>query len=282
MIRVIRILDLPLFSTEDLRCRWLLARVAALEKTLGLDHRAGGMSMEKINFYERELLAQIEEAQGTDLELKDSLLRLVFDHSRQLGISLVRYLNHSFELSDLVEILPELGSPCFTAKWKAHNQAFTLTRKGCTINIALNKSFQCDYWREALDGFVMGVGNDERLARHCSMGHGDSECQDVLFLESEGKAIGGVSASRWGALPEELAGHLKVQVQSLEQKGFKLLVHGYAEGKLYYEMKAKASGNCSPGERMMVDYFETRLTQMFPNLELAEISPQSVLDHKDS
>jgi hypothetical protein len=273
---MIKIIDLPLFSPEDLRCRWLLARVASLEKALGLDRRAGGMSIDLLIPYELELLVQIKTE-----EVTETVLRNVFDHSRQLGMSLVRYLKHTFELSDLAEIIPSLGSPCFAGNWRIHNQAYVLTRLGCSSNGA-RKSWHCDYWREALDGFVMGVGNDERLARHRSQGHGDSDCQDILFMETESKKVVGDGISRWGALPEELANHLRTQSITFEQKGYYLMVHGYSEGKLFYEMKAKATGNCGPGERMMSTHFESKVVQDFPNLKFAEISPQSVLDHKEA
>ncbi len=273
---MIKIIDLPLFSAEDLRCRWLLARVSALEKALGMDRRAGGMSIELLIPYEFELLELVKTE-----EVKEDALRNVFDHSRQLGMSLVRYLKHTFELSDLAEILPLMGSPCFAATWKVHNQAFVLARSGCSANGA-KKSLHCDYWREALDGFVMGVGNDERLARHRSQGHGDADCQDILFMETESKKIVGDGVSRWGALPEELAGHLKNQAIAFEQKGYHLMVHGFSEGKLFYEMKAKSSGNCGPGEQIISTHFESKVMQDFPNLKFAEISPQSVLDHKEA
>lgn len=271
-----KITDLSLFSTDDLRCRWLLARVVALEKILSKEPQSGGLAMDLLGSYEQELLIQVNTRETTE-----AVLRQVFDHSRQLGMSLVRYLKHTFELSDLAEVLPLLGTPCFSGAWQPHNHAFVLSRKGCSANSSKN-SFQCDYWREALDGLIMGVGNEERLARHRSQGHGDIDCQDILFMETESKKIVGDSVMRWGALSTDLADHIKIQTAAFEQKGYYLTIHGFSEGQLYYEMKAKAAGSCGPGERMMSTHFESKMTQDFPYLKFKEISPQSVLDHKDA
>ena len=143
------------FSAGDFSRLWRSARIAALKPLIT-----------KLP----PLPAQLPQA-GQELRLlrflpaerRDDALRGVFDNSWKLGRSAVRYLGLQWELSDLHEVLTSVGIACLTGRWTQHNGALVLNRAGCAPARTIG-SFYCDYWREAIDGLVMGVGGDERYA----------------------------------------------------------------------------------------------------------------------
>jgi hypothetical protein len=153
------------FQVGELALRWRKARVSALSSVMGAELSVSDP------YSEYELLKKIHEAD------RERALRAVFDYSRKLGLSLTKFLGLSWELDDLAEILPHLQLGCFSGAWNQKNGARVLERSGACESLSASGSFGCDYWREALDGFVMGVGENERFTRHRSQGHQDASAQ---------------------------------------------------------------------------------------------------------
>ncbi len=257
------------FDLDEFQSRWLKARISALRAALG-----GGDGA----FSEEQLLQQVS------AETRDLVLRRVFDHSRHLGQSVVRYLGMTWEVADLVDILPRMGAACFSGRWLPHNEAHVLDRGGCSSLSALG-SFGCDYWREALDGLVMGVGENERLARHRSKGHGDASCLDVLFTE-EYVAPRVVSADthctssgerlKYGPIPGEMIQALEPLRKRFEAMKVRALLEGLSEGILYYRLEAEEGVLCGAGGKLMHDSFASALAQRYPTLVPRDAGPVAV------
>lgn len=135
----------PRFDIKDFLGRWEKARLSALRSALQDPVVSTSLDVET------QLLTHICS------ENKELLLRRVFDYSRKFGISASRYLGMSLEVQDLVEILQASPIPCFRGNWRSHNSAYVLERIGCEVVRDVG-NLACDYWREALDGLIMGVG----------------------------------------------------------------------------------------------------------------------------
>ncbi|HLU69349.1 MAG TPA: hypothetical protein VKZ88_01120, partial [Fibrobacteria bacterium] len=131
----------------------------------------------------------------------DRLQRAVFDKSRKLARSLSHHLGVSFEVQDFEALLTTSGVSCFQGEWSARPHARVLSRAGCDA-CPQSGAAACDYWREALDGLVVGLGDTERLARHASVRHGDAGCIDVFYAERSRKRDGDPA---WGPLPDHMA-----------------------------------------------------------------------------
>lgn len=195
-------------------------------------------------------------------------LRKLFDNTRKLGLSLVKYLGLTFELPDLVEVLPSLKTTCFDGIWKSHRASYVLERPGCKL-LAEQGSAACDYWREALDGLVMGLCEDERLARHQSCGHGDSTCVDVLFLDRE--------SVRLAPVPSKLLPKLNLMKTCFESEEAMLTFKGLLENTLFYEIKTLKTKPCGDENKNWHDELKSMAADFVPDLKLQDASPLAVI-----
>lgn len=258
------------FDLKEFQDKWKKSRLSALKEVLG--EKSAGISDEEL------LLKQV------DTETKEKVLRKVFDNSRRLGLSVAKYLGLSWETSDLADLLPHVHVPCFSHPWRKHNSAYVLERSGCE-SFSKTGSLGCDYWREALDGLVMGVGENERLSRHRSMGHGDSECLDVIFTEvfhpprvvsatdpAESKKV----SQKFGPLPENMSESLKPITRHFESMKIKLTLEGLSEGILYYRLDANEGVLCGAGGKLMHDSFSREMAKLYPNIAIRDVAPLAV------
>lgn len=276
-----RICEHPEFDLEDLSLRWQKARLSSLRLLLaGVDLSAlSADKFEELNFSEQEigLLKLVPE------ELRELALRKVFDYSRQLGLGFSKFLGVSLELSDFSDILSGTNVPCYQGRWRTHNEAQVLERSGCESVRKLG-SFGCDYWREALDGFVMGAGDTERLARHRSLGHGDQECVDVLFTEnyslprmaSQEQKSTSPSLKKYGPVPSELTQALGEIEKRFETMKVQLQIDGFSEGALYYRLQTDEGVLCGAGGKLLHDSFSKELAKKFPKILVRDSSPLAV------
>lgn len=273
----INICDHPNFDTKDFGLRWQKARLSALRSLLS-------EKVDSLNCQEQDLAAQeMKLLSIVPDELHDQILRRVFDYSRQLGVSISKFLGLSFEISDFSEILAETKTPCFLGKWRIHNDAHVLERKGCA-SLSTLKSFGCDYWREALDGLVTGAGDTERVARHRSLGHGDEECLDVLFTENysvprvvsraQDKTFN--SFKKYGSVPAELTQALEGISTRFKNMKVQLYVDGFSEGALYYRLETDEGVLCGAGGKLLHDSFCKELAKKYPNVLAKDSSPLAV------
>lgn len=195
-------------------------------------------------------------------------LRRLFDNTRKLGLSLVKYLGLTCELSDLVEILPKLKTTCFDGTWKSHQASYVLERSGCPL-LHKQGSFACDYWREALDGLVMGLCEDERLARHKSCGHGDLTCVDVLFQDRESVRLAPVS--------NQFLLKLNLIQTCFESQQIRVVFKGLLEDMLYYDLKTPEEIPCGDENKNWHDELKIMVANFLPDLKLQDASPLAVI-----
>lgn len=262
-----RITEAPGFSLADFQRRWELARLRAVRSAVA----------ELAN----DATAETELLRLVPADARDRVLRNVFDYSRKLGVSASQYLGLSWEISDLADVLSLLKVPCVGGIWRDHNSAKVLERKGCDVGAGLG-AFGCDYWREALDGLVMGVGDTERLARHRSQGHGDDSCVDVLFIEKAGPPPRVVSSGRqassrrFGPLPEGLEESLREVCERFQAMKIHLVLEGVSENILYYRLDAQEGVLCGAGGKLLHESFIRALARVNPCLIARDASPLAV------
>ena len=193
-------------------------------------------------------------------------------------MSLSKFLGLSFEIQDFQNLLEKSGIPCVQGRWESRKNAKILSRKGCDFcpKSGVNA---CDYWREALDGLVIGLGDKERLARHASIRHGDTACVDVFYFDGfyfdpEGRKE---TSLAWGPLPEHMAKNLMEICEDFERvMKVSILLKGLNEGVLYFEFKSSTDALCSGGQ-LLTSTFQRKIQKQYPGLVIQEVTPRAVL-----
>jgi hypothetical protein len=132
----------------------------------------------------------------------------------------------------------------------------------------------------------MGVGDNERLARHRSVGHGDLECLDVLFAEeyTVPRVVSGINQGqqmpgnrpRYGAIPADLSEQLEHTRKRLEATGVTLELEGLSEGTLYYQLTPKKGVLCGAGGKLLHDSFLKDLARIAPHVKAKDSAPLAV------
>lgn len=225
---------------------------------------------------ERTEVELLEEAFGAanadDAARGNALLRAVFDNSRKLGASLAESLGVTFEIQDMQSLLEAAAPPCLSGNWSIRDRARVLERPGCAFAASAG-SHACDYWREALDGLVTGLGDRERLARHACVRHGDRACVDVVFVEGSGSG----PSPAWAPLPDHMAIDLQEAAEYFRRRtGIEVELKGVNEGVLHYRFAGPTGGGCAPGD-VPARLFGELVHARFPGLRLLDSTPQAVL-----
>lgn len=266
------------FNGKEFQLRWLKARISALNKVSKIEATLETSISPSSSSLEAELVDQYfsESPAGTPKEMakqNDLLLREVFDRSRLLGLSLSKYLRLTFEIQDFEDLLRQSAIPCVQGAWEARKTARILSRDGCAFGVK-SGSHACDYWREALDGLVMGLGEKERLARHACVRHGDKACVDVFYLDGGERQE---TSLAWGPLPEHMAGKLEKICEDFEIKmKAPIAIKGLSEGVLYFEFKSSTDVLCGGGQ-LLTSTFQRKIHNSYPGLRVQEVTPRAVL-----
>lgn len=271
-MQTLKIIDQQGFDIGDFSKRWKSARLSAIRSVLNADLlEETELSQSLIQSDEQSLLLKIKNDQ------ESRLYRAIFDSSRKFALSAVRYLNYTFELSDLQEVLPQLGSFCFSGQWLKHNNAFVQKRDPC-VQFSLGGVLFCNYWREALDGLVTGLGENERYTRHRSAGHGDQECLDVLFEESfkTPRIVKDERLLRYGVVPDQLLIDLEPLKEKFKNMKINMQLDGFSEGTLYYRLEVDSGVLCGAGGRLMHDLFLKEMKKLYPQYQVQDSSPLAV------
>jgi hypothetical protein len=252
------------FSIRDFHERWKRARMSALKSFLQISRQ------ESSSKNETDLLSLIA------VEIRSQALRIVFDNSRKLGASASRFLGLSWEVQDISDVLSQSESPCLKGYWENTKTGKTLKRKGCD-QLQTVGSYVCDYWREALDGLIMGVGETERYARHASMGHGDIECTDVFYddsLDVNGDING--KQQKFGEVPKKVFDGLTSLTAFLLKQEISLNLRGISENVLYYELISNEKPICGSSNRFIEGILVKEVKTQFAGLDLKDASPLAV------
>jgi hypothetical protein len=259
------LIKLKQFDKADFGRRWTAARRAALSQVL---------ADEKMDGDEIKLLAAVPD------DKRDDLLRAVFDASRRLALSAVRFLGVTWEVEDFQAALAEMAS-CLSGTWTAPSASVrVLSRNGCEAAKTCG-SLVCDFWREAIDGITTGAGATERFARHASVGHRDATCIDVWFDDASEPPKNFEAAPRWAPVPDTVAKEMAVVVKEAATGKAVLTLLGIAEGVLFYRLETnKSSPICSGGTQIW--HYRIRAGASALGLTTKDVSPTAVLSQKRS
>lgn len=269
---------IPQYDIDEFNRRWLKARVSAFRSLGSLSRPSMEPDPDPTTALEAELVGRFLSLDGSVQapeadKSKDALLRAVFENSRKLALSLAKRLGVTFEVQDFRNLLESSGIPCVQGRWSERSNARILGRKGCDFCIASGAN-ACDYWREALDGLVMGLGEKERLARHACVRHGDEECLDVFYTESAG---GTGETLAWGPVPGHMALELFECTEYFRLKnGVTVDLKGFREGVLFFEFKTATDAQCGSSNLLTLKFREM-VQEKYPGLILKDVTPQAVL-----
>lgn len=236
----------------DLRERWRRSRWAALAAVIEPVSRDEA---------EEHLLAR---ALAHDHE---QAYYRVFDNSLRLGQSLVRFYRTPITLDTLARELPSLGTPCLqgaSTRPSPDEPAFYVERRGCDGASRL----VCGYYREAIEGLVLGATGGLRHARHESRSASAERCLDVIYLDPE-------SPLRFGPIPPEIEPALtsaKRQARAFTSS-CELSFLGLSEGVLYYEIKRHGCGD----ELSLAGLVERAVARKLAGVVCKEVSPRPVM-----
>ncbi|MCC6806326.1 MAG: hypothetical protein IT381_02790 [Deltaproteobacteria bacterium] len=197
----------------------------------------------------------------TELE---ATLRRVFDHSLALAKSFGRHHGVVLEQPDLVSLLPALGLACGEREHRDGDASCWLERAPCS---EASKAL-CAFYREAIDGLVLGLTDGEVFfRRHRSGGNGDARCLDVLFA-----AAAGAEQQKYGPIPEAMREGLLAAEQSLARlPGITVRFVGFSEGVLSYVVDT-VSTDVAAGAAV-----DKAVKRRFAGLETRNLAPRSVL-----
>lgn len=236
----------------DLAARWRRARCSALSEVL---NRRSNQEPEAA------LLASALD------EAPEQALRAAFDNSLTLGQGFRRCYSADLTLPDLVRILPELGSPCVGAQWahRPDTAAYFSERPPCVVGSEHPRA--CDYWREAVQGLVLGLTSGVHHARHESIGHGGTRCIDVLYVHSQNPA-------RFAPIPEEVSAGLAALCRTarLFDSSIEIEFLGIEENVLHYTVRSNAEKNALDLTRII----QRGVRKRFPWLGARDVSPRAV------
>lgn len=243
----------------DLAARWRRARRAALQASV-----APGSTDET----EQDLLVRAFQ------EDRGGVLKRVFDNSLRLGVSFARYHGSEIPLGELPAVLPRLGAPCLSGRYRPCEEepAFFLEQGGCGIE-ALGPA-ACDWWREAIEGLVLGITGGIFYTRHASAGHGGGVCVGVLYMHPE-------SPLRFGPIPEVMRDATAGVTRTVRAFHSSLEVEflGMSEGILFYRIRRRGCGDTPLHAQSLV---ERGIHRHFPGVELREVTERSVLGTEGS
>ncbi len=248
-------------TIEDLSARWKLAREGAYGKIF------------EVAKHEAEFLLDLNQLVEEKFE---ELLKAIFINSRLLGLSYQKAKSLTWEKSDFTAFADKLGSPCLAGVWEQKPSAHVLSREGCGSGKKSGRRY-CQYWREAIDGLVVGISDEVGFVRNSSIAVDDEKCIDVFFDEesSPTDAIWS-NSNKWGALPASIKSDLEGIQQKFEEMKIDLKFLGISEKNLLYKLEPKENLTCGSAGTMYRTHLEKLVKEKFPLFSLKDASPVAV------
>lgn len=240
-------------DVNDVRRRWQAARIAALKQFLG-------SASDPPTDNEVAMLRQMPHAQ------RDDVLKAVYYTTRKFGHSVLRYFALLWDTHDVRDVLSGADVPCLQGQWSTDGPSVVVERHGCSVPQQCG-TLGCDYWNDAIDGLLMGLGDAVRHSRHRSVGHGDDLCRDTFSPCAQHSAA-------YGPLPAHLENVVAHLAQRFVPKHVRITFVGYAAGVVYYE--ATTGGTGCEGQ-LWRTLLQRAVAQAQPTLRLQDVSPGSVL-----
>jgi hypothetical protein len=197
---------------------------------------------------------------------RDDALQAVYYNTRKFGHSVLRYFALLWDTHDVRDVLAGADVPCMQGQWSTDAQHVVVERHGCSAPQQCG-ILGCDYWHEAIDGLLMGLGDEVRHTRHRSVGHGDALCRDTFSPRAQHGAA-------YGPLPAPLVSVLADLAQRFVPRHVQITFVGYAAGVVYYEATAPGTGCEGQLWRMLL---QRAVAKTSPTLRLQDVSPAAVL-----
>lgn len=258
--------DLVPSTILDLKTRWFKARQAVVS-----NEEAFLKNIHLLNDFEYE-----------------QILKKIFLNSRNLGQGYQKRYGISWELTDIQKHFSALDVSCLHGQWLVKNKALVLSRSGCAYANLNSQSPHriCQYWREAIDGLVMGLCEQERFARHKCVTIDDSNfenmldknesrentlCEDVFYIEEEKKMY------QWGPLPSQMLPQLVQLQEKFHNLKVKLTFLGLSEKQLFYRLESGEVNSCGTAGTLFKDLLVKNIEKIFPGLILKDASPVAVI-----
>jgi hypothetical protein len=240
---------------EELAVRWQHARRAALLKCLPASVVEQAAAMTELQLL-RGALA------GGDTP---AVLRAVFDNSLALGRSFRQHKRTVLSIDALPVLLPQLRSVCAHGVFQRSERGdgFLLVRPPCAEHRA--DPSECDVWREAIDGLVLGLTRTVLCSRHSSRAVGDEPCVDAFHVEG--------SALRYGAITDAVRAEVERAMRLVRafDAAAEITLLGMLDGLLHYRVAARLDNQLNVQRS-----FERAVNKRLPQLGLREVSPRPV------
>ncbi|MFN8576392.1 MAG: hypothetical protein U0354_06005 [Candidatus Sericytochromatia bacterium] len=204
-------------------------------------------------------------------EKKEELLRDIFDISRKFGLKFLSENKLDYlDIKQFQEILEVLDIPCLSGVWSSDSdKAFSIKRDKCEYK---EKALTCLFWREAIDGLTMGLGDSLRYSRHKSRYFSkDKECVDVIYDSNKINL-------RWDKVPEDISIKFQPLIEKLNTKQVELNFIGYAEKTIYYKIKDSNENLSGFRRKFLIETIEKFCSEKVPEINLFEISPRAVIE----
>lgn len=235
---------------SDLRRRWEKARKAAFSCA--------------VPDSESNLKTEEELFENLDDVSRQNVLKNVFKNSLKLGSGFSSFLNVTLELEDFQTLFGEIGNtvPCFRRQKLHEDDGIVFERKPCNSKL-------CDFYREAIDGLVLGLSEEVMFSRHRSAEHGDQFCRDALFSTRE-------SPLRFGLLPNEFKAALKPVYEKFSRLKLVLEVFGMSEGIIFYTLSREGEPLCGASSDMFHTLFKTEIAKISERYKVKDVSPAAV------
>jgi hypothetical protein len=255
------------FDYSEFSLRWLKARISAA--SMGENSQPQNVKMT----HESQQL-EVELVNEIPLNMLDFALKQVFDNSRRLAMSASQHHRIRLELQDFQELLISSSLPCAVGQWTQRSQSRYVTRTGCVHGQSKNTRI-CDWYREAIDGVVVGLGETERYVRHRSEAYGDEGCLDIVFDDEQNLPN---DELRYGPIPPPLEQHLNSVVSNWGLRGLKLDWKGYSAGTLFYTLAGQDPTDtlCQSRGRNLHQELQKSVRDVFPTLRIQDSTPLAV------
>jgi hypothetical protein len=197
----------------------------------------------------------------------EEALKQVYLATWRLGRGAARVAGGPIRLAEMADRLRAgRGVPCLAGRWRAEGAAVVRESPGCAEGV-MGGARVCDWYREALDGLVSGLGQEIGFARRASLGRCGSHCEDVLFDDSAPEL-------RLAPVPTFILEHVAHPIRRLDEEGIELRLLGLAENRLYVTF-ARRSGGCGV-PRLYFDLLADHLRERFPEIELRDATPRAM------
>ncbi|GIW23081.1 MAG: hypothetical protein KatS3mg068_2088 [Candidatus Sericytochromatia bacterium] len=225
--------------------------------------------LEKFLSIKEEFFLSTTNKISLDKEKEELFLKEIFDLGRVIGLEILKEKDKELSLKEILDEIYKLNISCFKGDLKIDNNFIKIERTNCPYTSA--NYFICLYWREFIDGFIMGIGNKERYSRHASIKYGlNNFCTDIIYYNNDQKY-------RWSNLPEDVLNFIKLQNKKYSVKNIQIEGVGFNERTLFYKIKDNSSIS-SFRKGFIIESFAKEFKKRFPKFNSCEISPRSVIE----